>query len=676
MRESIFEKIKRNVSITDVAERFGGLKLNRNNMACCPFHAEKNPSFSVKEDEGIFKCFSCGAGGDAADLVAKIRGIEPIEAARLIAEAYGLDGEQTAPRPVKRPLEARNGSSVKEAEPGAKAEIRAYLEACAGNADKTDFFERRGLNADTVRRFRLGYDEAKRWAVFPYSSKLEYYQARSVDDKRFRKPPADTAGREPLYNASALYNAGSEPVFIVESPVCALSIAQCGGQAVALCGVNGAAKLLETVKDKPPAGVLVLCLDNDEAGRKAQGDLAAALCELNAKYHVYNIADVCKDPNELLATSPERLRTNVTLAKKEAKNKFRSKKDGYMFDELMSRDIPPLEWVIEGLIPEGATLLCAPGKTGKSWLAFDMCISVAKGRDFLGMKTKKSNCIYFALEDKERRLQDRGLKLEKGSVPGLRLVDESDRIGTGFIEKMQELVERDSAKLVVIDVLRCVRSSRKKNDDIYEKDSEDLAAIKSVADKNRIAIVIIHHVRKMKDKDDPHNNIMGSNGTQGAADTVLMIEKDKRADKKAKLIIDGRDVDFKELEIEFNPNTLKWSLIGDAVETRERRLREEYEGNPVIKTIKELLRRKPQGWSGTASEIFTTMHDILGEATGTPLEIGRILKKWEYRLVIDKIDIKKSHSRKGEKYTFSHKRNFGNFYDMRDDVRDDVRDSE
>ena len=93
--ENIFEEIKKRVTIQEVVERIGNLHLDRSGKALCPFHREKTPSFSIKKDENIFKCFGCGESGDAIHFVAKLKGIEPIEAAKLIAEVFNIDIKET-----------------------------------------------------------------------------------------------------------------------------------------------------------------------------------------------------------------------------------------------------------------------------------------------------------------------------------------------------------------------------------------------------------------------------------------------------------------------------------------------------------------------------------------------------------------------------------------------------
>lgn len=75
--------------------------------------------------------------------------------------------------------------------------------------------------------------------------------------------------------------------------------------------------------------------------------------------------------------------------------------------DLQNMYIPPIRWVVDGLIPQGLTMIVAPPKSGKSWLMLDLCLSIAGGKQFLGRKCEKGGCLYLALEDGKKRLQDR-----------------------------------------------------------------------------------------------------------------------------------------------------------------------------------------------------------------------------------------------------------------------------
>ena len=85
---TIYETIKAAISVKQAAEHYG-LKVNRNGMACCPFHNDRHPSLKLNED--YFFCFGCGAKGDVIDLVARLFNLSSYEAAQKLALDFGLD---------------------------------------------------------------------------------------------------------------------------------------------------------------------------------------------------------------------------------------------------------------------------------------------------------------------------------------------------------------------------------------------------------------------------------------------------------------------------------------------------------------------------------------------------------------------------------------------------------
>ena len=85
---TIYETIKAAISVKQAAEHYG-LKVNRNNMACCPFHKDRHPSMKLNED--YFFCFGCGAKGDVIDFVAKLFDLSSYEAAQKLAADFGFD---------------------------------------------------------------------------------------------------------------------------------------------------------------------------------------------------------------------------------------------------------------------------------------------------------------------------------------------------------------------------------------------------------------------------------------------------------------------------------------------------------------------------------------------------------------------------------------------------------
>ena len=149
------EQLKSSVDIVAVIGEYVRLRRAGTNRytGLCPFHNEKNPSFSVHAVHQFYKCFSCGAGGDVLKFVMEKEGISFYEALKSLSERYGI------PMP-KRSQYADEDSKLRGAlltmhelaEENFRANLRAGAEARA-------YIAKRGLAAETVEHFGLGYSE-------------------------------------------------------------------------------------------------------------------------------------------------------------------------------------------------------------------------------------------------------------------------------------------------------------------------------------------------------------------------------------------------------------------------------------------------------------------------------------------------------------------------------------
>ena len=105
--DNVFEEIKSKLDIVEVME-FYGVELSRNNKACCPFHTEKTPSFSISKEKQYFHCFGCGVGGDTIAFVQKLFNLpSPIQAAKRLNSDFSL-GLNLAPHKQTRTETAEN----------------------------------------------------------------------------------------------------------------------------------------------------------------------------------------------------------------------------------------------------------------------------------------------------------------------------------------------------------------------------------------------------------------------------------------------------------------------------------------------------------------------------------------------------------------------------------------
>lgn len=333
MSNDIFDELKRRINIADVVERFH--ERPKDNFVSCPFHREKTPSLSIERENNYFSCFGCGEKGDMIHFVAALHKVTEYEAVKLIAESFGLselvshgskrvgsltNGNGTKPRgtfvsPITQ-AEGR-GEQVKKVSAEVSAHHSELIRGWASKVDaKRGYLKSRGFTDDTIAKFLLGYDPVEDGIVIPYPPEFEYKIVRKFHpqdpSKPYRKPKKEEWGSEPIFNIQAVSEGGA--VFVVESQLCAISIMQCGGAAVALGGLNGIDLFLREVVARKSASVFVVALDNDKMGVAMQPKLVEGLKKAGARFVEYNVSGECKDPNELLQKNAEALTINIQSA--------------------------------------------------------------------------------------------------------------------------------------------------------------------------------------------------------------------------------------------------------------------------------------------------------------------------------------------------------------------------
>src|SRR3982751_4911764 len=120
--------------------------------ACCPFHNEKSPSFTVNDDKGFYHCFGCGAHGDAIRFLTDNRGMQFMDAVKELAAKAGLDVPAPDPKAQERAARTSTLTDV-------MAEVaKWYTEQLQGidGAAARDYLKRRGIDQATVQRFGIG----------------------------------------------------------------------------------------------------------------------------------------------------------------------------------------------------------------------------------------------------------------------------------------------------------------------------------------------------------------------------------------------------------------------------------------------------------------------------------------------------------------------------------------
>lgn len=295
-------------------------------------------ALSIRKSDNCVTCFSASHPGDKLKT-----GTDTLGAIRTILNCserdafeycgYSLDGSKTVTAPRATPTPAKKPDEPPKPLKDYRYDIDKWHAALKGSPAEA-VLKRRGLTDETIERWKLGYTRLYQHGlngaeaiVIPYPDTTNSYHAERVlvellpegDERKGRKydkPNSDEAGSEPVFNLQALYS-GAETVFVVESQLCAISIEQVGGHAVAIGG-QGATKLVKAIKEKPTDATLVVCLDNDpheplydrdgaivgykdEKTRKSADELRDKLlaihCNAMSKHDLFG---ECKDANEFL----------------------------------------------------------------------------------------------------------------------------------------------------------------------------------------------------------------------------------------------------------------------------------------------------------------------------------------------------------------------------------------
>ena len=290
-------------------------KAGREWKACCPFHKEKTPSFTLSDEKGFYHCFGCGAHGDAIRWLTDNRGLPFMDAVKELADAAGMEVPAADPRAQEK---AERAAGLYEVMEGAQSWFEAQLGGLEGGEARA-YLEKRGIKDATRARFGFGfapdgrgklrgalkqfgnaalieaglliqpederepYDRFRGRLMFPIRDRrgrVIAFSARIIgagEPKYLNSPdtPLFDKGRT-LFNIDKAAPASREAkrVIVVEGQMDVIALDQAGiGEAVAPLGTALTDTQLGLLWRLSPCPIL--CFDGDSAGQKAA--LRAAL---------------------------------------------------------------------------------------------------------------------------------------------------------------------------------------------------------------------------------------------------------------------------------------------------------------------------------------------------------------------------------------------------------------
>ena len=175
---SLIERLRSHFLMSEVIGRRMQIKKHgREYHGLCPFHNEKSPSFTVNDEKGFFHCFGCAAHGDAIEFVRRFDRLSYPEAIENLAREAGIEIAKQTPDEQRKVEQEKTLYDVLEA---ACQWFEKQLLAPIGMLAK-DYIDNRGVRAETIRQFRIGYAPEDRSGLNQYLTQLGYAQAMQVE---------------------------------------------------------------------------------------------------------------------------------------------------------------------------------------------------------------------------------------------------------------------------------------------------------------------------------------------------------------------------------------------------------------------------------------------------------------------------------------------------------------
>jgi len=229
--------------------------------------------------------------------------------------------------------------------------------------------------------------------------------------------------------------------------------------------------------------------------------------------------------------------------------------------DLYETEFPEQKFTIPGILPAGLAALGARPKIGKSWMALQLSVAVGTGGTFFNEQAERGKVLYLAFEDSPRRMRNR---LQKQGAPVGADVTFGfawrPLIGGGTADLIAA-IERDHYSLIVIDTL--ARALGFVDPNKQAEMNLHLGALQRIAVDQDITILLIDHHRKGNGGDgDVIDDLIGATSKSGVLDVAIGLYR-SRGERSATFKLTGRDIEERELAIQFDRESGRWECLGD-----------------------------------------------------------------------------------------------------------------
>lgn len=551
------------VTAAELAEALDGRPSGRGWMARCPAHDDRTPSLSIREADDGRVLVRCHAGCTQEDVIGALQEMS------LWYRPPNVTGMIPNPKPVPSPHISR----VENGEPTA---IFHYVDADGITIATKARFD----GPDGTKRFQWGLPDDQGWTG------LHGMRTRDL----------------PLYGLRRLVESDRhKQVWVVEGEKCVDALEAIGEVAVSLPG--GAAQKdfgngLEVLKGR----IVTLFPDNDQPGQGLMIRVAAKLMDVGGSLMKVDVASLDLpeggDVADFLYAGGELPDLNPLTVDVDDSDRM-----VWSHRQLLHANLPPLEYVIEGLVVDaGLTLLGGKKKTGKSWMALQMAQTVAEGEPFLGRPTTQGSVIYFALEDGPRRLSHRLNSTHAAEDLPIRYRLKMISLDGGNVDDIEKVIEMECPRLVIIDTLAAAKSG--KADENAAGPMADITnALRRVAQRCGVAIVlVVHHGKRLTG--NVGDDVRGSSASAAAADVILGLYK---KDGKHVLEAEGRDIEDASMRLDFDADgSWGYLLVGD-----HRRINRDESDTEIIRAVAELGEADAKAVADALNKTRQTVHPHL-----------------------------------------------------------------